>query len=639
MCGIVAWVRSDGRSVDRQVLERMTAIQAHRGPDAQGVVVLPAEDEGVSVGLGHRRLKVLDPSPEGNQPMAWGSGRLWIVHNGEVYNFRELKEELGPETFRTATDTEVILAAYARWAERSVERFNGMFGFALWDGERGRLLAARDRLGIKPLYYWQRADGLAISSELKALLQLPGPRPDIDLDALDAYLTFGYVPAPATIYEGIRKLSPGHRLIWEAESLKVEPYWELPLPNSSGESSFSSEEEAAEAFLELLRQSVRRRLVSDVPLGAFLSGGLDSSLVVALMAEACSGPVETFTVRFRGAGYYDESPYAHQVSELFGTDHHLLEVEASAVEILPRLVWHTDEPFADSSAVPTYYLAQKTRSHVTVALSGTGGDDILAGYRRYTFGDLRRRFWWLRPSIARGLRHLAAGLPVSRRTRLLETFLLGQRFLEALALEPAQAYLRLVALCPEALKGSLYGPALASRRTDGSQLEELWHRYRSLDGKGDFVAKALALDQRYYLPDDLLVKEDRMTMAHGLEGRYPLLDHGLVEFCARLPSSMKVRGLSTKHLLKIVGRKLLPPSVVDRPKHGFAVPIGEWFRGELARSARELLLGDALEREGFFRRAAVERLWQEHAAGRVDHSPLLWALLVFGIWYETVHEA
>jgi asparagine synthase (glutamine-hydrolysing) len=309
------------------------------------------------------------------------------------------------------------------------------------------------------------------------------------------------------------------------------------------------------------------------------------------------------------------------------------------VEILPRLVWHTDEPFADSSAIPMYYLAQKTRAHVTVALSGTGGDDILAGYRRYTFGELRRRLWWLRPALARGMRRLARGVPVSRRSRLSETVLLGQRFLEAAALDPAQAYLRLVSVCPEGLKRPLYGPVWASRGSDGSHLEELWGHYQSLNEKTDFVAATLAIDQRYYLPDDLLVKEDRMTMAHGLEGRYPLLDHELVEFCARLPSSLKVRGLSTKHLLKVAGRRFLPDSIVDRPKHGFAVPIGEWLKGTLAQPIKEQLLRGPLEREGFFQRAAVERLWHDHSTGRVDHSPLLWALLVFGAWYETVHES
>jgi asparagine synthase (glutamine-hydrolysing) len=622
VCGIAGRLNfRSGAPVDPLILRRMGDLLAHRGPDGAGLW-----HEGAA-GLAHRRLAIVDLSDAARQPMAAADPRIQVVSNGEIYNFRELRAELEARgyRFRTRSDTEVLLAAYSVHGLECLARLRGMFAFALWDGGRRRLLLARDRPGKKPLYYRLDGDGIAFASEPKAFLAEPSFEPRPDVGALYDYLTYHYVPGPVSAFQGVRRVPPAHYLLVEDGQVRLERYWQL----RSEPKRRLSEADAAAELLARLRNAVRARLVADVPLGAFLSGGIDSSAVVALMAEAGAGPVRTFSIGFEEPAY-DERAYARLVARRYGTDHREFVVRPEAVDLLPRLVWHYNEPYADSSAVATFCLAELTRRHVTVALNGDGGDENLAGYTRYLATRLAERYASLVRPVHRPLAALlgavraAGGGAVTR----------ARRFVEALGETPARRYTRWVSHFDPALKRELTTEEFRRAAGDRDSAEHLAAAFRRATG-ADLVDATLEVDRETYLPDDLLVKVDIATMAHGLEGRSPFLDHELMEFCASLPSDLKLRGLTTKYLLKRAVRDLLPAAVVDRPKQGFGVPIDRWFRRELKSVARDVLLDARTRQRGYFHEPVVRRLLDEHQRGVRGWHYQLWNLLVLELWHRT----
>lgn len=598
----------------------MGASIIHRGPDAGG------EYLDRWVGLGHRRLSIIDLSPLGNQPMQSLDGRYVIVFNGEIYNFRALRNELKAEgcQFRSRTDTEVILALYRREGAACLNRLNGMFAFAIWDRDDKTLFLARDRIGKKPLYYYHGGgDRLAFASEIKALLQLPGIPRDPDPTAVADFLTYLYIPAPKTIFRAIHKLPPGHCLELRLGSGPVvSRYWDVDFSTTTAP---LHQDEAAERLLELIAGSTASRMMADVPLGAFLSGGLDSSAIVALMAGSSGTPVTTCSIGFTDR-QHDESVYAREVARCFSTNHaeYTLEEQlADTVTLLPR---YFDEPFADSSAVPTFHVSRLARKVVTVALAGDGGDENFGGYDKYVVDlkeDLARR---VIPRLFLKTLHAVAGRCSGTLMRKAATLASG-----ALA-DPGRAFFRTNSFIDDASLRRLLAPGLATacRGYDPARHTlDAWERTRG----ADHLTSMLYTDLKTYLPGDILVKVDRMSMAHSLEVRAPLLDYRVVEFAASLPSRLKIHRGSKKYLLKRAFSAQLPPGIVNRHKHGFTVPLARWFRQDLRELAQRHLL-EQRELAEFFDPGEVGRLWQEHQHGRADHGTLLWSLLSFSLWQQ-----
>jgi asparagine synthase (glutamine-hydrolysing) len=604
----------------------MCAALEHRGPDARGIF----ENDGT--GLGIQRLRVIDLAT-GDQPVYTEDGSVVVVLNGEIYNYRELREELRRKGHRLSTqgDTEVIAHLYEEYGSQLVERLDGMFAFALWDRSRERLLVARDRLGKKPLFYAEHDGVLSFASELPALLQDRAIAREMDPDAIDCYLAYGYVPAPLSALRGVRKLPPGHLLEWRAGTTRIQPWWQL---DYSRKLVGASADEVAELVRAAIRKATRRRMVADVPLGAFLSGGIDSSAVVAAMAEASSRPVQTFSIGFEAAGF-DELPHARLISERFGTEHHELVVTPSAIEMLPKIVRHHGEPFADSSAIPSFYLARFTRQHVTVALNGDGGDEAFGGYTRYVANALASRIdrvpFALRRAVQAGGARLpsggSVGSPLNR----------ARRLTGALALDPARRYGRYVSWFDEADRAALYAPDYAEQ-VDGAArdvIEGTWGRATG----SDVVDVMLEVDTSTYLPGDLIPKIDIATMAYGLEARSPLLDHELIELAAAIPAGMKVRGREKKWILRHALRGWVPDEILDRPKQGFSVPISAWLRGELRGYVDDVLLDRSTLDRGWFREAEVRRLIDRQRAGADGDAPRVWALLMLELWHRDVIDA
>ena len=619
MCGIAGRFHYDPlHPVDRDDLVAMTDAVAHRGPDAAGYFV----DRGI--GLGHRRLSIIDLST-GDQPLGNEDGSVQVVFNGEIYNFAEVRAELQAHghAFRTGSDTEVIVHGYEQWGDRCVEWFRGMFAFALWDGPKRRLLLARDRLGVKPLYYAELPGaGLVFGSEIKSLLQNRDVPGDWRPDALDAYLTLLYVPAPDTIYRAIRKLPPAHVLVAEGGTVTTRRYWDLEFP---GGGSPGGEDAYLEELDAILREAVGLRLISDVPLGAFLSGGIDSSLVVAYMKETSPAPPVTISVGFEHAAY-DEVGHARTVASHLGCEFHALTANPRVEDLLPKLAWHFDEPFADSSAVPTYYVSQAARRLVTVALSGDGGDELWAGYARHRVEQWEQRARRALGPAQRPAGWLANALPLSVR---------GARSLRHLASDPDQAYAlkHAYGMFEPGAKERLYSADFRHRIRHAdpfASFREAYHDCRSSDP----MDRALYVDARTYMIDDVLTKVDRMSMAVSLEAREPLLDHKLLEFSARIPASLKLKYGRSKYLLRRLLDRRVPRSIVERRKRGFAAPIGEWLRGPLREMTTELLLDGRLRDRGIFDSREVARLWDEHRTGRVDHRHRLWQLVMLEIWFR-----
>lgn len=623
MCGICGKVRFDGAPVERALIARMCATLVHRGPDAEGIYTAP------HVGLGQRRLSIIDLSPEAVAPLGNEDGSVWVTFNGEIYNFRKLRASLAERghVFRTATDTEVIVHLYEEYGVECLAHLQGMFAFALWDARAKRLFAARDRLGKKPFHYARTPGALVFGSEIKAVTADPTVPIAPDYRALDQYLTYQYVPSPLTAFDGIRKLPPGHYLLCGADgALEVRRYW-APRPVEK------LRVPAAEVEAELrrrLREAVEIRLVADVPLGAFLSGGVDSSTVVALMAQAGIRPVKTFSIGFEDDAY-NELPYARQVAERYATEHHEFVVRPDAVEVLPILVRHYNEPFADASALPTYYLSKLTRGHVTVALSGDGGDESFAGYENYAavaaWGRVDAVPAAVRRTLGLGLATVLERLPyhhatarAGRALQMLGGGLPDRYRLQATVLKPEEkraGYSRhFSALLADAPDG-LDGPA----------------RLAWVDGM-DPLDWMMRHDQQFYLPDCLMVKVDVASMAVSLEVRCPLLDHSVVEFAAAIPSALKRDAAGGKAILKRAVRDLLPPAVLTRGKTGFGVPLARWFRGELQDLLRGTLLDDRARRRNLFDPRFAHRMVAEHVAGRRDWSSRLWALLWLELWFR-----
>jgi asparagine synthase (glutamine-hydrolysing) len=629
MCGIAGIVSPSGKLTTEQVRRLRDALQ-HRGPDAAGV--WPEHPDARTIcALGHRRLSIIDLSEAGRQPMSNAAGTVWITFNGEIYNYLSLRAELEQRgyRFRTRTDTETILAAWERWGTDCVKHLRGMFAFALWDEPRRQLFLARDRVGKKPLFYTQLGDRFLFASELQALLaDLDVPRA-INLAAIERYLTLGYIPAPDTGFAAIHKLPPAHSLLLkvtpEGFTQQLERYWQL---NYFPKLKLSAAEAHA-ALRDKLTKATRLRLMSDVPLGAFLSGGIDSSIVVGLMAQLSRERVKTFSIGFAEASF-NETPHARRIAEKWNTDHHEFIIEPKALEILPKLVRHYGEPYADSSAVPTFYLSQLTRQHVTVALNGDGGDESFAGYERY-FGN--RMAAWMQsvpggPWLGKNLSRL---LPDSANPKhRLRTL---QRFLSVSALPTAQRYAHWVGNFHDAEQHELMRPEFAAQLQTIRQPDYLASLFAPL-ADYDPVDACMSVDVQSYLPFDLLVKVDIASMANSLEARSPLLDHEVMEFAARLPISLKAPGLSQKQLLKQVFADLLPPANVNRRKMGFGVPLAVWFRHDLRDYTREALLSQSTRLYEFFHAAVIERYLNEHQRGQADHSFRLWNLLMFELWLQ-----
>jgi len=624
VCGISGILNFDAsRSVERDILERMNAVLAHRGPDDAGI-----HCDG-QIGLAHRRLSIIDLSPAGHQPMSNEDGTIWIVFNGEIYNFQSLRPELlsRGHRFRSGSDTEVILHLYEEHGTDCLRFLRGMFAFAIWDGPRRQLFLARDRLGKKPLCYQQDAHALRFASEAKAILQDPEVQAAPDPASVSQYLTYGYVPSPASAFHGFRRLPPGHFLTCRDGRVEVTRYWRLRRDRKTQR----HEEEWCREIVGRLEEAVRLRMISDVPLGAFLSGGIDSSAVVALMSRASSGPVKTFSIGFEEPEY-DELAYARQVAQRFGAEHHELVVRPDAAAILPKLAWHYDEPFGDSSAVPTYYVAQMTRQYVTVALNGDAGDESFGGYDRYVANLLAASFdrWpgagLLRHAIRWGLRLLPQS---GSRTSLLYR---GRRFLDGLTDAPERRYARWLCHFYGDRKAELCTPEFLAAAGGTDALEILLAAYRESDAP-DFGDATLGVDAALYLPDDLLVKVDIASMAHALEARSPFLDHEFMEFAATIPFDLKVQGRVKKHILKRALAGLLPDRILHRPKMGFGVPIDHWLRHELRDMAYDTLLSPRAVGRGYFHPDRIRRMLDEHVQGKASWHYLLWTLLMLELWH------
>lgn len=602
----------------------MTARLHHRGPDGRGVY----SAESGALGLAHTRLKVIDLET-GDQPMFCPRGRLVVVFNGEIYNFRELRAELAKlgHAFRTRSDTEVILAAYAEWGRDCVGRFEGMFAFALWDSKSRRLLLARDRAGKKPLFVYRDAKRVVFASELKAILAHPEVPAEIDPPALPLYLTYGYVPSPGTFYRGIRKLPPGTTVEvglqgeWEERT-----YWE---PSFDWPPLRIDRKEAARELRRLLVQAIRRRLIADVPLGAFLSGGIDSTIIVGLMTQLLDQPVRTFSIGFAGDPYFDETAIARETSRVFGTNHTEFVVEPQEVNLLDSLVEAYDEPFGDSSAIPTSIVAKLTRAEVTVALTGDGGDELFAGYYRLLAGSYAEAL----PVLARRLGAQLAGLlPSGNHPRDLRTR--TRRFLRVAAEPLPERYLHWIGFFPDQVP-DLLRPELRNALFDREATLASFTAILSADRGGSTLGRLLALNYRTYLLDDLLVKADRCSMMRSLEVRAPFLDTDLVQFASRLPDRLRARGRRTKYLLRHAFADLLPAHVLGRGKMGFGIPLDRWFRSSWRSTLEERLLQREARVYEWLEFEAVRRMIEEHQAGRSDRGHQLWALLTLASWMES----
>ena len=620
MCGIAGLFHCGTiKPVDPARVERMTDVLAHRGPDGSGVWTAPG------VGLGHRRLSIIDVAGS-PQPMHSASERCVISFNGEIYNFRELRRDLEARgcQFRTDGDTEVILAAYEQWGADCVQRLNGMFAFAIYDRKRRELFLARDRFGVKPLYYAHLSDGsVGFASELKGLLAHPLLRRDVDPRAVEDYMAWGYVPDHRCILQGVRKLPAGHTLLLRHDHPVPEPeqYWDISFAKRHKGKAKDLEAE----LLHHLQQAITSRMVADVPLGAFLSGGVDSSSVVAFMAEASRRPVTTCSIGF-DVSSADETNHAEKVAGLFGTDHHSRTVSSDQFDAIDRIAGMFDEPFADASALPTWRVCQLARENVTVALSGDGADEAMAGYRRQVFHahEDRLRTVLPRPLRARMLGPLGRAYP---KADWLPRPLRARTTLLSLAASAEEGYARALSVTPPESRLPLYSP----------DLEGLLGSYRAEQPLLETMARApmrSALDQaqyadlKFWLPGDILTKVDRTSMATSLEAREPLLDHRLVEFAAGLPDGLRVRGRQGKWLLKKAMQRYLPDDILYRPKQGFVTPIAEWLRGPLAGKARGIAKSAMLARTAWFDNARLATLAEEHIAGRADHSRVLWQLIM-----------
>lgn len=622
MCGIVGFVSKTGIA-NRPVLERMNAAIVHRGPDDEGFYV----DGGAALGM--RRLSIIDVAG-GQQPIHNEDRTKWIVFNGEIYNFQEIRDDLEKRghRFYTKSDTEAVIQLYDEYGVDCLEHLRGMFAFAIWNEREKSLFLARDRVGKKPLLYSHQPNGdLVFGSEFQAMLQHPSVSREVDCDAIDSYLSYLCIPAPLTAYKSIRKLEPGHWLKWKDGSIETKRYW---LPDFSKKIKIS-EEEAIEETTRILRESTRLRMISEVPLGAFLSGGVDSSIVVALMAQESSQPVKTFSIGFEEQDF-SELKYARRVAEHVGAEYNEFIVRPNALDILPTLVEHYGEPYADSSAIPTYYVSKETRKHVTVALNGDGGDESFAGYERYAAMQIAEKYHRIPGPLRKAFIEAPVNLLPSselKRSRIRD----AKRFLKAASLPTMERYFRWMSTFDRPTKAAMYTEdfAIAVGGQNASVYLDNW--FAKANGSG-LLDATLLTDQMTYLPNDLLVKVDIASMANSLEARSPFLDHKLIEFAASLPAHLKMRRYQTKSLLKKVASRLVPREVIYRRKMGFGVPVGKWFREEMKSFVSDVLLSEASLRRGIIKPEIIKKYVEEHTNAKRDHSFQLWTLLMLELWFQ-----
>jgi asparagine synthase (glutamine-hydrolysing) len=630
MCGIYGILNFDSQEPPSDsILGAMGGVIVHRGPDDFGHYRAPG------VGLGMRRLSIIDVAG-GHQPLCNEDETVWIVLNGEIYNFQSLREELLAKghTFRTRSDTEVIVHLYEEEGVEFCKRLRGMFGLALWDSKLRRLVLGRDRIGEKPLYIRRESGRLLFASEMKAILQVDGIPRRVNPEALEEYLALGYVPAPLCLLEGIEKLPAGHYLVAENGRTDIREYWDVPF----GRTDKQSEEEWIEQIQSKIQEAVRMQLVSDVPLGAFLSGGMDSSTIVALMSKVTGRPVKTFSIGYQGEhSYYNELPYASVVAKAFNTDHHEIVVQPIVSELLPKLVWHLDEPIADSACLTTYLVAKLARESVTVILSGVGGDELFGGYRRYLGGSLMRYYKLLPSPVRRSLLPAILNrVPQDRHSTWKDYARYAAAFVKSAELHPASRYMGYVTLFAPHVQHELLKRKAAAENGGLDLAADALQNSFARCTDPDELNRILYVDLKTSLPDDLLAMTDRMTMAASIECRAPLVDYELIELMSRMPSSLKVRGFTLKYLMKKAVAPWIPREVVERKKRGFGAPMGAWLRKDLQPMVSELLSEDQVRRRGLFHWPAIQRLISDHAAERSDHSDHLLALVMLELWCQIV---
>lgn len=620
MCGIAGATLNLLGDLPRESLHRMNEVMAHRGPDMGEVTC----DQ--YMGLCHRRLSIIDLSEDGRQPMVGTDGRYTIVFNGEIYNFQELREELLAKghTFRSASDTEVLLTLYVEEGPRSLQRIRGMFAFVIWDNKKRQLFAARDRIGKKPFYYYHHGDKFAFASELKSILELEQVPREIDYTSVLDYFKYLYIPHPKSIYKGVSKLEPGHYLLYSDGQLEIKEYWDVDFSSTSEGTPQEQEEE----LLKIIHEAVQCRLISDVPLGAFLSGGIDSSGIVALMAQINKEPVTTCTIGFDDKKH-NEAIYAKEFAGKLKANHFEQYIKDEPAQIIRKLVWHFDEPFADSSMVPTYYVSKMAREQVTVALSGDGGDESFAGYEKYAIDSYENKVREYIPAgILKSIRGLTGCFLQQRTMKRLHSLC------SSALLDPAQAlYITNSFMTDEQAKLIFSDHFL--QQVQGYDPAEHTRRYYQKANGPDHLAKVLYTDLKLFLPGDILVKVDRMSMANSLETRSPLLDHKVIEAAARIPSALKFKNGEKKIVLKAAFCSLVGKDVLTRKKHGFTVPLNQWFKNDL----REMALTSIFETEGmdtYFSMAGLKEIWDQHQSGEDDHGTLLWSVFMFSLWLDMV---
>jgi len=638
MCGICGMLALKGQRPDRKVLGRMVETLHHRGPDDSGLVI-----DG-PCGLGNTRLAIIDLSAHGHMPMRAShtlsqsrrasESEAWITHNGEAYNYAEIRSVLKAtrHKFVSNSDTETLLRAYIQYGEPNfIKPFRGMFALAIWDVTRQKLVLMRDRMGKKPLYYYLDDEWLVFGSEIKALLEHPAVPQRLNEALIPHYLVYGYPPSPDTLFEGIHALPPGYLMAIDLSghtpAIEIKAYWQPPFPTIEPE--LRSEDDIAADLLAHLRWAVRMRLVSDVPLGAFLSGGLDSAAIVALMAEESRQAVKTFSIGFKNEPSFDETPYARQVAARYVTEHHEFIVEPQVIDLAEELVWHHDQPFGDSSAIPTYLVSKLAREYVTVALTGDGGDELFAGYDRFQAAMLAKNYDLLPGSAQKAITDMLGRIPES--TEYGGIVRRANRFAQAAVLPFSERYLSWVRYVPTQWTVDLVGRAAEQR------VQDHYRNLFSMTNPHDdphIIAQLLSVNIRTYLPDDLLVKADRSSMAASLEARSPFLDHQLTQFAAGIPSNLKVKRGVSKYILKKALRGVLPDKIIDRKKHGFGVPVGAWFRGDLAGYVNSVLLGDKAAKRGIMPQDTVRRMVDTHMSGKTDLGQALWTLLTFELWMQ-----
>lgn len=633
MCGICGKLNFDGNGLNKDLLERMCRSFSYRGPDDEGILIAPP------IGLGHRRLSIIDLSDAGHQPMSNEDETIWLVFNGEIYDFENLRQELEKKghILKSHTDCETIIHLYEEEGIHGLKRLNGMFAFALWDIRQQRLFLVRDRLGIKPLHYYWDGTTLLFASEIKAILCDPEVSRDIDQEALKLYLTLNFIPAPWTIFKNIRKLSPGNYLLAERGKISIEKYWDVPsrdgLTEESSDHEFQDLTHQKEHLRSLLEESVKRRLISDVPLGAFLSGGLDSSIIVSLMARNSSQPVKTFSIGYKDLPSFDETSYAREVATFNRTEHHEFKLGFKDIlEAFPMVLDNVDEPFADSSAVPTYIVSRETRNHVTVALSGDGGDELFAGYRMY-LGEYWSKYYAKIPAPIRSLiAPLVQALPDARDKPGLEMIRRVKKFLRGMSLEFPERFCGWREIFPFTMRQQL----LKDPEEDNFYLGLIRETAQNEKGRfpGDPINLMLYMDLRGLLPGDMLTKVDRMSMANALEVRVPLLDYRFVEYAFQLGSQSKLKAWGGKYILLEAFKDYLPTALHKRPKRGFEMPIGAWLRKELRFLIDEYLSEASVKRQDFFHYEIIKGLINDHMSGRQDTSWQLWNLIVFQHWFK-----